>query len=296
MGFKSRKQWPPSRCLWKLLVFASFFIVQSGFVIPFPDSPGESNNQKTLNRILEETGDYCERVKNMALFYVCKEKVVAVKYFYSRRDLEKFSLTAGKLKARDSRQKTFTYDYQLVKKEKELRERRILLEEDGKEKYEEDVELRPVKYIGKYLVYGPVGFLSKYWQKRFDYEIVGEDVIDGKETIIIQSSPKKEREENDNYGRVWVDKKNFSILKIEYDPRSIKDYEDELILSPIGDLKKKVVWTVNFGVEKKGVRFPSKQLVQEYYVNNEGKTVLVEEVTFHYVDYKFFIVEVEVKY
>ncbi|MCK4557897.1 MAG: outer membrane lipoprotein-sorting protein [Candidatus Aminicenantes bacterium] len=249
-----------------------------------------------LNRILEETGDYCERVKNMALFYVCKEKVVAVKYYYPRRDLEKFSLTAGKLKARDSRQKTFTYDYQLVKKEKELREKRILLEEDGKEKHEEDVELRPVKYIGKYLVYGPVGFLSKYWQKRFDYEIVGEDVLDGKETIIIASSPKKEREENDNYGRVWVDKKNFSIMKIEYDPRSIKDYEDELILSPIGDLKKKVVWTVSFGVEKKGVKFPSKQLVQEYYVNNEGKTVLVEEVTFHYVDYKFFIVEVEVKY
>ncbi|MQY57741.1 hypothetical protein GH140_06075, partial [bacterium] len=103
MGFKSRKQWPPSRCLWKLLVFTSFFIVLAGFVIPFPDSHGESNNQKTLNRILEETGDYCERVKNMALFYVCKEKVVAVKYFYSRRDLEKFSLTAGKLKARDSR-------------------------------------------------------------------------------------------------------------------------------------------------------------------------------------------------
>ncbi len=177
-----------------------------------------------------------------------------------------------------------------------MREKRILLEEDGKKKHVEDVELRPVKYIGKYLVYGPVGFLSHYWQKRFDYKIVGEDIIDGKEAIIIASSPKQEMEENENYGRVWVDKKNFSILKIEYDPRSIKDYEDELILSPIGDLKKKVVWTVHYGVEKKGVRFPSKQLVREYYVNNEGEAVLMEEVTFHYVDYKFFVVEVEIKY
>ena len=278
------------------LIFVSLCIIPSGIAGPIPGNISETNNQKPLNRILEETGDYCESVKNMALFYVCKEKVTHVKYYYSKRGLERFSLSSGKLKARDSRQKTFTYDYQLVKKEKELREKRILLEEDGKEKYEEDVEIRPVKYIGKYLVYGPVGFLSKYWQKRFDYEIVGEEVIDGKETIIIASSPKKEREENENYGRVWVDNKNFSILKIEYDPRSIKDYEDELILSPIGDLKKKVVWTVNFGIEKKGVRFPSNQHVQEYYVTNEGKTVLVEEVTFHYVDYKFFIVEVEVKY
>ena len=246
----------------KLLVLVSFFTVLAGSGISYPDSSGESDSQKILYRILEETGDYCEIVKNMALFYVCKEKVVYVKYYYTKRGLEKFSLSSGKLKARDSRQKTFTYDYQLIKKEKELREKRILLEEDGKEKYEEDVEIRPVKYIGKYLVYGPVGFLSKYWQKRFDYKIIGEEILDGKETIIIESSPKKEREENENYGRVWVDKKNFSILKIEYDPRSIKDYEDELILSPIGDLKKKVVWTVHYGVEKKGVRFPSKQLVQ----------------------------------
>lgn len=296
MGFKSKYQWLPSRNLWKLLVLASFFTVFAGFGISHPDSPAENYNPKTLSRILEETRDYCESVKNMALFYICKEKVTHVKYYYSKRGLERFSLSSGKLKSRDSRHKTFVYDYQLIKKEKELREKRILLEEDGKEKYVEDVEIRPVKYIGKYLVYGPVGFLSKYWQKRFDYEIVGEEILDGKETIIIDSSPKKEREENENYGRVWVDKKTFSILKIEYDPRSIKDYEDELIISPIGDLKKKVLWTVHFGVEKKGVRFPSKQLVQEYYVNNEGQTVLMEKVTFQYVEYKFFIVEVEIKY
>lgn len=296
MGLKSRDQRPLSRFLRKSLILAFFFTVLAGFGISYPDSIAENDYPKTLSRILEETGDYCERVKNMALFYVCKEKVAAVKYYYSRKKLEKFSLSSRKMKAQDSRRKTYTYDYQLIKKEKELREKRILLEEDGKKKHEEDVELRPVKYIGKYLVYGPVGFLSKYWQNRFDYKIVGEEVLDGKETIIIASSPKEEREENENYGRVWVDKKNFSILKIEYDPRSIKDYEDELILSPIGDLQKKVAWTVHFGVEKKGVRFPSRQLVQEYYVNSEGKTVLMEEVKFLYLDYKFFIVEVEIKY
>ena len=108
--------------------------------------------------------------------------------------------------------------------------------------------------------------------------------------------PKKEREVNYNFGRAWVDKNDFSILKIDYDPKSIKDYEDELLQSPIGDLSKNVIWTTHFGVEKNGVRFPSQQLIQEFYVNSEGESLLIEKIIFRYEDYKFFIVETEVKY
>jgi len=204
--------------------------------------------------------------------------------------------TLKNTKPRRIRTKTFLYDYQLVKKGKELREKRILLEEDGEEKYEENVELRPVRYSGRYMVYGPVGFLSKHWQQHFEHKIVGEDVIDDKKAIIIESTPKKGREVNYNFGRVWVEEKNFCILKIEYDPKSIKDYKDELLHSPIGDLSKKVIWATHFGVEKNGVRFPSQQLIQEFYVNSEGESLLIEKIAFMYEDYKFFIVETDVKY
>jgi hypothetical protein len=204
--------------------------------------------------------------------------------------------TIKKVKPRRIRTKTYAYDYQLIKKKKVPQEKRILLEEYGEKKYEENVELRPIKYSGRYMVYGPVGFLSKRWQKHFEYKLVGEDIIDGKNAIIIESTPKKEREANYNFGRIWVDEKDFSILKIEYDPRSIKDYEDELAQAPIGDLSKKVIWTTHFGVEKNEVRFPSQQLIQEFYVNSEGEELFIERITFRYEDYKFFIVETEVKY
>ncbi len=247
--------------------------------------------------ILKETGDYCERVKDMALFYVCKEKVDDERYFFKKRNLLRFSMSAlEKLKAMRIKKKTYTYDYQLVKKKKELRERRILLEENGKEKYEENIEFRPVKYFGKFLVYGPVGFLSERWQPFFNYKIIGKDVVNDKKAIVIESTPKSEREENCNYGRIWVDEEDFSVLKIEYDPRSIKNYEDELFQSPVGDLMKRVIWIIDYGVEKKGVRFPSQQLIQEYNVNKKGQRVLLEEISFKYEDYKFFIVEVEVEY
>jgi hypothetical protein len=297
MGSKNKDQFLPLRFLSKSLLFAFLLIFPARFMNPLPSSLSESSDQKTLDTILEKTGDYCERVKNMALFYVCKEKVEDERYFHRKKSLLNFSNSSSeRLKPRRTGKKRYTYDYQLVKKGKELKEKRILLEEDGAEKHEENVEFRPVKYFGKYVVYGPVGFLSKYWQQHFEYEIVGKDVVDGKKAIIVQSVPKIEREENCNYGRVWVDEKDFSILKIEYDPRSIKNYEDELLLSPIGDLRKIVNWTVTYGFEKKGVRFPSQQLVQEFYVNNEGQKVLMEKISFNYDDYKFFIVEVEVKY
>ncbi len=272
-------------------------MVHSGFTIPIQESPKNNTGRQTLDTILEKTADYCERVKDIALFYVCKEKVEDERYFFTNRNLLKFSMSSPEeIEPRRIRKKTYTYDYQLVKKEKELREKRILLEEDGKEKYEEDVEFRPVKYYGKYLVYGPVGFLSSQWQPGFEYRIVGKDVVEGKGTIVIESIPREEREENCNYGRIWVNEEDFSIVKIEYDPLSIKDFEDELTQFPAGDLRKTVVWRISYGIEKHGVRFPSQQLIQEFYVNEEGERILLEKISFSYEEYKFFVVETEVKY
>lgn len=287
----------PRSFLFSIILLLPALITPQGFTIPIQESPNSSTNQKILEMILEKTAAYCERVKDIALFYVCKEKVNDERYFFSNRNLLKFSeASSGEIEPRRMRKNTYTYDYQLVKREKELREERILLEEDGKEKYEEHVEIRPVKYYGKYLVYGPVGFLSRLWQPLFEYKIVGKDVVDGKGTIVIESIPREEREENCNYGRIWVDEEDSSILKIEYDPRSIKNIEGELSKSPVLDLTKTVVWYISYGIEKHGVRFPSQQLIQEFYVNQKGERILLEKISFNYEDYKFFVVETEVKY
>jgi hypothetical protein len=283
--------------LFSTILLMPALVIPSGFIIPNQERMNRSAGIQTLDTILEKTADYCERVKDIALFYVYKEKVEDERYFFSNRNLLKFSeASSDEIEPRRMRKKTYTYDYQLIKKEKEPREKRILLEEDGKEKYEENVEFRPVKYFGKYLVYGAVGFLSRQWQPRFEYKIVGQDVVEGKKTIVIESFPKEEREENCNYGRIWVDEKDSSILKIEYDPRSIKGFEDEMSKSPVDELRRTVVWYIFYGIEKHGVRFPSQQLIQEFYVNGEGERILLEKISFNYEDYKFFVVETEVKY
>lgn len=260
------------------------------------------NNRAMLNQILEKTGNYCERVKKIALFYVCKERIEKKTYFYKTETYQKKMPAVEawtlmkRLKVKGTKRNSWTYDYQLIKKEGELKEKRDLLEKDGKKKHEDNAELKMVKYVSKYLIYGPVGFLSKYWQDYFEYEIVGKDIVDGKDAIIIKSYPKSEMVENNNFGRIWVDEMDFSILKIEWDPKSIEDYQEEEISSPIGELKKSIIWNVSYGVEKNGVRFPSKQLIQEFFIDEEGKKFIQEKTSFIYDDYKFFIVEYDVKY
>jgi hypothetical protein len=194
---------------------------------------------------------------------------------------------------------TFVYDYQLVKKEDDLRERRVLLEENGNRRNIQDAELDKIKYFSQYLVFGPVGFLSSAWQEHFQYEILGEEKIQDENALILKATPKEEREENNNIGRIWIGS-DYQVLRIEWEPASIQNYADESFDSRLGEFKKTVKWAVDYGIEKNGVRFPSRQVVQEIFITstprgNEYRTVKHETV-FEYSDYKFFIVETEIKY
>jgi hypothetical protein len=156
----------------------------------FPQENKIVKGQEELSKILEKTGDYCEKVKKMALFYVCKEKIVKKRYLYKTEDYRKKLPDVDawtwhkRFKLKGSKKNSYTYDYQLIKKGDELIERRILLKENGKKKLEKNAELKMVKYVSEYLVYGPVGFMSNYWQDYFDYEIVGKDKIEGKMRIM----------------------------------------------------------------------------------------------------------------
>jgi hypothetical protein len=66
-------------------------------------------------------------------------------------------------------------------------------------------------------------------------------------------------------------------------PASIHNYEDEAFDSRLGEFKKTVKWIVDYGVEKNGVRFPSRQVIQEIFIaatprGNEYRTVKHETV------------------
>ncbi len=281
-----------------ILVSVSMTIGTGIYHFMFVPELGANDNEIGLKKILKETAGYCDRVKGMALFYVCKEKITEKEFFYSGTS---FARSATEREQRPFRlvstiEKNLLYDYQLIKKAGELKEQRILLEEDGKKMHQKDAELDKIKYVSENLVFGPVGFLSQSWQAYFNYEILGEDSVGGVKTLIIRSSPKKEMEENYNFGKIWIDKDNFQILKIEWEPVSIKHYEEGQIPTFLGEFKQRVIWTVDYDIEKNGVRFPSRQMVKEVFINERGYKILKRELSCYYHDYKFFTVETEVKY
>ncbi len=282
-----------------MLVFFFAFALGS---LSFSQEETTDNNQAKLKEILEKTADYCERLKKMALHFVCHENIEENIYTYKAvetvpADQLRSATALGRVSLRLKKKKSnsYVYDYQMIKKGAKREEKRILLKENKKEKHEENAELKMQRFMAKYLVYGPIGFLSRSWQSQFNYEIVGTEDIEGRKTLIISAIPKEEREENYYSGKIWVEENDFSILKIEWDPKYIKGYEEE-VSSMAGTLKRTLNWAVYYEVEKNGVRFPSRQLIEEIYEAIEDKPHPKYTVSIVYDNYKFFTVEVEVQW
>jgi len=257
-------------------------------------------DQARLQEILRSACEYCERVKKIAFYYICLENIVDIENFFKgvssesgmQREEKAFSI-------RRVRRMTYSYDYQLIKKGDNLLEQRVLLEKNGKKKLQRNADLSHLKYYSEYLIFGPVGFLSQYWQDHFTYSLVGEDIINGEPATIIQADPKEFRLDNYNSGRIWVNY-DFQIVRVEWEPASIQNYQDEILISRLGPFQKKVVWIVDYTIEKNGVRFPSRQSVQEIFFRNSPsgfqQKAVKRETRFEFTDYKFFVVETEVKF
>ena len=145
-------------------------------------------------------------------------------------------------------------------------------------------------------VFGPVGLLSKEFQDLFDYKFVKEAKLKGLKVYIIEAIPKKNIEEQPNYGKIWVDQKDFSVVKIEMHQESLQGFEafsgtlDDSGVKP--DFK-----TVHFyEIEKNGIRFPSRTEFEESYKGKRTPKFKRSEVLIKYDQYRFFTVETTVKY
>ena len=282
------------------IFFLFFFCFMAQGVFLKPQQKDTWVETDRLGEILEKTGKYCEGLKKVIFDFVCYENITEKVFLYGTKKATKRVEGTGErllikeLKFKRTKTKTYLYDYQMVKKGNEGFEKRILLQEDKKKKNQEDAKLKLQRFAAKYLIYGPVGFLSEYWQDFFDYNIIGEDTVEGRNAVLVAIVPNSLREENYSFGKVWVDKVDYSILKIEWDQRSIKDIKDT-VESRAGNLKRTVVWGVHYGVEKNGIRFPSRQYIEETYLSPSGRKHTKYLVDIAYDKYKFFMVETEVR-
>lgn len=258
---------------------------------PAKPSSAEAFNPR-LAEILEKTADYCDKLKRASLDFICREQikewVLAGKTWTGEKHLNRFELL---------------YEYQLVKSKDDITERRTLLEENGVKREEKNAPLKTQRFYSAKVVFGPTGFLSREWRDAYTYALLKEEKVDGRKAYVIEVRPKVKIEGKANFGKIWVDQADFSVLQIDIEQESLEGFET--VAKQARDDGYKPLFTIShkFGIEKNGLRFPSQTVFNEVYtkrfqtdLSSWLPRVNMSNTTILYTDYKFFTVDTDVKY
>jgi len=148
-------------------------------------------------------------------------------------------------------------------------------------------------------LFAAVRLLALDRQLLFNYRILKEEKVQGKEAYVIEAVPKFKDVGEVEYSIIWVDKKSFQILKSEIEGVPIEGYEKILEETTKLNLKPEFKITHLYQAEKKGVLFPSHSKVRVAYpplrpmMRELHKLRLKIDMT--YDKFKFFTVETEHK-
>lgn len=257
----------------------------------------QEKGAKNLDEILDKCSVYCEMLANASLFFVCTERI--------KEEINEINLKgySRRIDAKKVEGNTYVYDYQLMKKGNRIEEKRILLEKNGKKKNEENAQLKTKVFYSKRSVFGPVGLLVRKNHDKYNYKIIDEESVHGRKTVVIEATPKSEMKDMPNYGKVWVDKQDYSILKIEVAEESLVGIEQ---VKETSKLKSTPMISVTHYYnevyktdENQVIRFPSKTVFfyeKHLYKRGYKEQVIVAKTQFIYDNYRFFTVDVAVKY
>ena len=253
-----------------------------------------SSSGMSLDDLLRRTADYCKKLESAVLNFVCTEKVEeiqnAIRHGY-RLDMMAAALSRSEI---ESHKSEWLYDYQMIRKLGIIDERRTLLQENGKKKREENTSLRTTRVWYKNVVAGPVGLLGSEAQKMHNYRILDETTISGKSAVIVEVTPRTGITAG-LFGKVWIRNDDAAILKIEWEPESMGNYDLVVQTAHEIDAKPKLTFISEYDYDKNGIRFPSGFDVTEAYILPQiSRPFVKSKTTVTYYDYKFFTVETAV--
>ncbi|HZX11385.1 MAG TPA: hypothetical protein VFG01_10620 [Acidobacteriota bacterium] len=261
--------------------------------------------QIKLSKILKKAREYCSRLKHSAFDFVCIEEITEVTD-HSRDIVQNILVRTptgdyGQIETHFKIPKTkeknkYIYDYQLIRKDYKTKERRILLEENGRKKHKKDAQLKTAIFHYKKVLFGPIDLLSEYWQQHHDYKIVGQEMLNGEKAVVIEAIPHSSLKKRHLFGKIWVKECDFRILKIEWNQKAIGNIQIIEEIAKRYKAEPQITLISEFNIEKNGIRFPSRYFIEEAYVSKKGKKFIRSETTVIYKDYKFFTVETVIKY
>jgi hypothetical protein len=284
----------------------------------------QSISEVELQNILNHAADYCDKIKQSAFHFFCKEKIVeSWKSLLSVPDLQrKLNSVAqkpdlieqlGTLMRRYKRMKihgdvntamnVYTFTYRLIKKGDKIKEERDWFSSKDNVPISRDQVVKPTVFFSERAVFAPLTILAKERQHMYDYRFIRYDKRKGRPAVVIEAKPKNNRNQQEYsiYGKVRIDVENYSVMGIEADPRSIKGYQ---ALKEIGERIKarlNITLEIEFDQLYNGIRFPTRVHLLTKYKGGPHVSALKggsgwerNRTTFTYNDYQFFDVKVEV--
>ena len=271
-----------------------------------------------LGLVLKYARQYCSRLEKAALDFICLEEVTE-RVDISRDNREAavrmappvLSPAGGGLisgtgpagrsnrpitfnpSSGDKNDHTYLFDYQFIRREGKIEEKRALLEKDGK-KATAKTPLpanRPFSFSDVLLA--PVQLLDERFGEYYAYRLLGKEPVGGTEAWILEVSPRLTGVSRYLGAKIWLKTDDSSVLRIEWDPSTFGNYETILARAESYKAKPEIRSYSEFGVEKNGLRFPSADLTEEAYRGADGKLFVRAKTSIVYKGHKFFTVETE---
>jgi len=286
--------------VFSLILLAPPTSLRQGMAGPSTPSLGQAEEIR-LPAILNKAIRYCRKLEKAALDFVCLEEISEkIDYSREREDEIYVPLHAGihtQIKiAKRKQENTYLYDFQFTRKGELKRENRTLLEKNGKKAKEQDAPLETSVFQVRNVLFGPLGLLSENMQGYYDYQFVREEEVQGEKVAVIDATPKKTLTGSHGFGRIWINEADGSALKIEWKPESLPDFENLKARAKKYQSEISLTLITEYGFEKNGIRFPSRDTSEEAYVKPDGIKFVRSRTSVVYRDYKFFTVETDITY
>jgi hypothetical protein len=280
---------------------------------PVDLSKEPSISAEELQFLLDNAAAYCEKLKNSVFHFFCKEKIVesrnslypgvnisteiSDRSVYTQRNVRPMGFFTGEVTA----VKTYTFSYRLLKSGTKIREEREWLSSKDNIPISRDQVVKPTTFVSQRAIFAPLTFLARERQDRYHFRFIRFDTRKDRSTAVIEVIPKYQEQENTIYGNVWIDLADYSVLKIEADPRSINGYQSLKKIEKQLNARLFLTLEIQFDKLRDGIRFPTDVLMLETYKGGRYVSTYKgpegwerNRTTFTYTDYRFFDVKVEV--
>jgi TonB family protein len=292
----------------------SYLFDPSGEPLPASAASLSSDERNKLERVLAGCAGYCRKLRSESLNFVCEEVIDETHFRLDpnvRRSDLNFTWSQPVAEYADGRQiavmgdvqvmdpnrtekNIYVCDYQLIRKAGDIRERRIILKQNGREAPDKPKSLDEKRFSILLPMTLPLTILEPEHQPHFLFQIKGASRVLGRDAWVLGAEAGPESGEWIRKAMIWVDKRSYQVLKTEIEGMPIEGYEDVLSDSVRLNCHPDFQMTSECGVEKNGVMFPEKTTVQVRYRGvGTLRSILKLRMSFKYSKYRFFSVETD---